>query len=121
LDQWIDKARNCVSLKQYDEAILTCKAVIEEYSQWLYDVEENVSPLYKATFGPKEWADEREKLFLRYSGEKGFSNSVAEFLVAENEIERLLIYVEKHLYMDNLERYYKVFSSDYPEKTLDMF
>jgi len=77
--------------------------------------------IYKATFSPAEWADEREKLFLRYSGEKGFSNSAAEFLVAENEIERLLIYVEKHLYMDNLESYYKVFSSDYPEKTLEMF
>jgi hypothetical protein len=77
--------------------------------------------IYKATFSPAEWADEREKLFLRYSGERGFSNSAAEFLVAENEIERLLIYVEKHLYMDNLERYYKVFSSDYPEKTLEMF
>jgi hypothetical protein len=316
LDQWIDKARNCVSLKQYDEAILICKAVIEEYSQWLYDVGDDVSPyfspeyqsvpfdiindtteyidkkqlfkycltemkkkkyektdfyhgfqqlfenlavtvdpdafialqdkllanvkdkssdeaenilqskinfyqrlgqkkkaldlinenmqiesfrlevvkekiekqnfraakklindfindfitahgqdpekyfngtwlgllldiaqkendipavrklsyrfieayfskeryqIYKATFSPAEWADEREKLFLRYSGERGFSNSAAEFLVAENEIERLLHYVEKNLYMDNLERYYKVFSSDYPEKTLEMF
>jgi hypothetical protein len=77
--------------------------------------------IYKATFSPVEWADEREKLFLRYSGEKGFSNSAAEFLVAENEIERLLHYVEKHLYMDNLERYYKVFSSNYPAKTLEMF
>jgi hypothetical protein len=316
LDQWIEKARSCVSLKQYDEAILICKAVIEEYSQWLYDVGEDISPyfppeyqsvpfsiihdttehidkkelfkycltemkkekyektdfyhcfqqlfenlavtvdpdafiamqdkllanvkdkssneaenilqrkinfyqrlgqkkkawdlineniqiesfrlevvkkeiekqnfkmakklindfiddfvnvhgkdpekyfngtwlgllldiaqkekdiptvrklsyrfiedyfskehyqIYKATFSPTEWVDEREKLFLRYSGEKGFSHSAAEFLVAENEIERLLIYVEKHLYMDILERYYKVFSSDYPEKTLEMF
>jgi len=77
--------------------------------------------IYKETFSPTEWADEREKLFLRYSGEKGFSDSAAEFLLAENEIERLLNYVEKHLYMDTLERYYKVFSSDYPEKTLEMF
>jgi len=312
LDQWIEKARNCISLKQYDEAVLICKAVIEEYSQWLYDVGEDVSPyfsieyqsvpfdiiqdaaehidkkelfkycltemkkkkyektdfyygfqqlfedlavtvdpdafialqdkllagvkdkssheaenilqskinfyqrlgqkkkawdlikeniqiesfrlevvkekiekqdfktakklindfinahgkdpekyfndtwfgllldiaqkendiptvrklsyrfikdyfhkeryqIYKATFSPTEWADEREKLFLLYSGKKGFSDSAAEFLAAENEIERLLHYVEKHLYMDNLERYYKVFSSDYPEKTLEMF
>jgi len=313
LDQWIDKARNCVRLKQYDETILICKAVIEEYSQWLYDVGEDISPyfsleyqsvpfdiiqdttehidkkelfkyclaemkkkkyektdfyhgflrlfedlavtvdpdafialqdklladvkdktsyeaetilqrkidfyrrlgqkkkawdlinenmqiesfrlevvkekiekqnfktakklindfidakgkdpekyfngkwlgllldiaqkekdipavrklsykfieeyfskeryqIYKATFSPTEWADEREKLLLHYnSGRKGFSSSVAEFLVAENETERLLNYVEKYLYMDNLERYYKVFASDYPEKTLEMF
>jgi hypothetical protein len=77
--------------------------------------------IYKATFSPTEWADEREKLFLHYSDEKGFSHSAAEFLVAENEIEHLLHYVEKNLYMDNLERYYKVFSSDFPEKTLEMF
>jgi hypothetical protein len=77
--------------------------------------------IYKAAFSPAEWADEREKLFLLYSGKKGFSNSAASLLVAENEIERLLNYVEKHLYLDNLERYYEVFASDYPEKTLDMF
>jgi hypothetical protein len=41
--------------------------------------------------------------------------------VAENEIERLLNYVEKYLSIDDLERYYKVFASDYPEKTLEMF
>jgi len=77
--------------------------------------------IYKTTFSSAEWADEREKLFLLYSGEKGFSNSAASLLVAENEIERLLNYVEKHLYLDNFERYYEVFASDYPEKTLDMF
>jgi hypothetical protein len=43
LDQWIDKARNFVHSKQYDEAILVCKAIIEEYSQWLYNVGEDVS------------------------------------------------------------------------------
>ena len=77
--------------------------------------------IYKTTFSPAEWAGEREKLFLLYSGKKDFSNSAASLLVAENEIERLLNYVEKHLYLDNLEKYYEVFASGYPEKTLDMF
>jgi len=77
--------------------------------------------IYKATFSPTEWIDEREKLFLHYSGDKYFSHSAAELLVAENEIERLLNYVEKFLSIDDLERYYKVFASDYPEKTLEMF
>jgi hypothetical protein len=77
--------------------------------------------IYKTTFSPTEWAEEQEKLFLRYSGKKGFSDSAASFLVAENDIERLLNYVEKHLYLDNFERYHKVFASDYPEKTLEMF
>jgi len=77
--------------------------------------------IYKATFSPVEWTDEREKLFLHYSDKKYFNNSAADFLVAENEIERLLNYVEKHLSMNDLESYYKVFASDYPEKTLEMF
>jgi len=88
---------------------------IEEY------FDEEHYQIYKAAFSPAEWADEREKLFLSYNGKKGFSNSAASLLVAENEIERLLNYVEKHLYLDNLESYYEVFSSDYPEKTLEMF
>jgi hypothetical protein len=77
--------------------------------------------IYKATFSPAEWTNEREKLFLHYSGKKGFSSSAADFLVAENEIERLINYVEKYLSMYDLERYYKLFASDYPEKTLEMF
>jgi len=77
--------------------------------------------IYKATFSSAEWADEREKLFLRYSGKKNFSNSAARLLAEENEVARLLNYVEKHLSVDNLEKYYTVFSSNYPEKTLELF
>jgi hypothetical protein len=77
--------------------------------------------IYKAAFRQAEWKDEREKLFLHYSGKKCFKNSAADFLVEENEIERLLNYVEKYLSMNNFEEYYEVFASDYPEKTLEMF
>ena len=77
--------------------------------------------IYKASFSSAGWTTELEKLFLHYSGKKHFSHSAAELLVAENEVERLLNYVEKYLSIDELERYYKVFASDYPEKTLEMF
>jgi hypothetical protein len=77
--------------------------------------------IYKASFNSAEWTAKREKLFRHYSGDKYFSHSAAELLVAENEIERLLNYVEKYLYIDDLERYYKVFAHNYPEKTLEMF
>jgi hypothetical protein len=78
--------------------------------------------MYKATFSPEEWADEREKLFLHYYGDENyFDPSAADFLVEENDSGRLLNYVEKYLSMDNLERYYEVFADDYPEKTLEMF
>jgi len=77
--------------------------------------------IYKAAFSPSEWADEREKLFLHYSDKKYFDHSAADLLAAENELERLLNYVEKYLSMDRLEEYYKVFASVYPAKTLEMF
>jgi hypothetical protein len=77
--------------------------------------------IYKATFSPAEWTDEREKLFLHYSDKKYFNNSAADFLAEENEIERLMNYVEKYLSMKDFESYYKLFASDYPEKTLEMF
>jgi hypothetical protein len=37
LDQWIQKARDCVAQEQYREAILICKACIEEYAKWYYE------------------------------------------------------------------------------------
>jgi hypothetical protein len=125
LDQWLDKARKCADSKQYGEVILICKAIIEEYSQWLYNVGEDVSRNFSVEYQSlpysSEWVDEREKLFLRYSGKKHFGSSAANLLAAENEVERLLNYIEKYLSMNELERYYKVFTSDYPEKTLDLF
>jgi len=50
LDQWIDKTRNCVRLKQYDEAILICKAIIEEYSQWLFGIDENIKQIFYSEY-----------------------------------------------------------------------
>jgi hypothetical protein len=46
LDQWYDKANDYINKKQYNEALLICKACIEEYSQWLYNVDENVTSYY---------------------------------------------------------------------------
>ena len=77
--------------------------------------------IYKDAFSPVEWAEEREKLFLHYDKGKYFSNSAAGLLAAEQEAERLLRYVEKHLSIEELVRYYKDFASAYPEKTLELF
>jgi hypothetical protein len=76
--------------------------------------------IYKITFSDSEWIDEREKLFQHYD-EKYFNRSAADFLVAEKEIGRLLNYVEKNISVQELEHYYKEFSSAYPEKTLELF
>jgi hypothetical protein len=50
LDQWFDKARKCVRLKQCNEAILICKACIEEYSQWLYNAGEDTAELFYSEY-----------------------------------------------------------------------
>jgi len=42
LTDWLEKAKNCIRLKQYDEAILISKAFIEEYSQWMSEDEDDV-------------------------------------------------------------------------------
>jgi hypothetical protein len=46
LDQWLDKAQDYFRLKKYDEAILICKACIEEYSQWLHDADDSASDIF---------------------------------------------------------------------------
>ena len=50
LDQWIEKAWNCIKLKEYEEAILISKAIIEEYSQWLVDIGDDYSHLFPAEY-----------------------------------------------------------------------
>ena len=77
--------------------------------------------IYKAVFDPDEWADEREKLFLRYSDQKYFADSAANLLAAEADAERLMHYVEKYISSENLVRYYKSFATAYSEKALELF
>jgi len=80
--------------------------------------------IYKSTFTQEEWEEKVEKLIQHYEKRyKGgwFNTSVAEVLQTENQKERLMRYIEKHLSVDNLDRYHTVFSSSFPEKTLALF
>ena len=79
--------------------------------------------IYKSTFAKEEWAEKVEKLIKHYEKQdsRWFNSSIADILQAENQEERLMKYVEKHLNVDNLEKYYTVFSSSFPEKTLALF
>ncbi|MCL2722473.1 MAG: hypothetical protein FWD47_14175 [Treponema sp.] len=43
LDQWFNKANKYLEHEQYNEAILICKSCIEEYSRFLYNVDEDIS------------------------------------------------------------------------------
>ena len=77
--------------------------------------------IYRDTFNSNEWAIEMEKLLFEYDHEKSFRSSVADLLAAEEEKERLLHYIEKHFSIDRLEAYYKIFVSEFPERTLELF
>ncbi|MCL2244326.1 MAG: hypothetical protein FWC03_07645 [Treponema sp.] len=50
LDQWYDKAKEYIRKKQYNEALLICKACIEEYSQWLYNIGKNSVLIYSLEY-----------------------------------------------------------------------
>ena len=50
LDQWYDKAMDYMHQKKYEEAILICKAWVEEYSQWLYNAEDDVSMMFSSDY-----------------------------------------------------------------------
>jgi hypothetical protein len=79
--------------------------------------------IYKAAFSPAEWADERGKLLLHYKRKNNYfgRDSAAELLVTEKETGLLIDHVEKHLSMQSLKKYYSVFASVYPERTLELF
>jgi hypothetical protein len=81
--------------------------------------------IYKSTFTNKEWTAVFEQLFTHYKsrGIRAYSgnNDAADLLVAENAVERLREFVEKHLSVDIMEQYYKYFVAEFPSKTLLMF
>jgi len=50
MDQWLEKAKEYFNQKQYSEAVLICKACIEEYSKWLYYIDDNVSSVFYSEY-----------------------------------------------------------------------
>lgn len=86
--------------------------------------------IYKSTFTDIEWQTAFEQLFALYHdrSQRGQLNvyhseciSVAELLVAENVVERLLEFVKQHLSVELIERYYENFETKYPHETLLLF
>jgi 2-oxo-4-hydroxy-4-carboxy--5-ureidoimidazoline (OHCU) decarboxylase len=76
---------------------------------------------YKSAFTMNEWIAEREKLFQHYDSSKHFNDSAAELLKAENDSEALLAYLEKHPSLHKITEYYTIFSSAYPERSIELF
>jgi hypothetical protein len=99
--------------------------IAQGFNKYYFDI-------YKSAFTADEWNDALENLLQHY--EKNvvdrdfysrkidkFNSTVAEVLIAEQAAERLMQYVEKHLTLEKLEKYYTVFADVYPEKTLELF
>lgn len=42
LDEWLAKAEEYISQKRYNEAISICKACIEEYAEWMEEIENDI-------------------------------------------------------------------------------
>lgn len=51
LDEWLAKAKEYISQNRYDEAVAICKACIEEYAEWIEEIEndiiEYIDPVYQ--------------------------------------------------------------------------
>jgi hypothetical protein len=88
--------------------------------------------IYKSAFTPEEWTAALENLLLHYEKNSrdfnyhslkttNFSSAAADVLVAENAVERLLLYIEKNLSVERMEKYYFKLADLYPEKTLELF
>ncbi|MCL1937527.1 MAG: hypothetical protein FWF52_03910 [Candidatus Azobacteroides sp.] len=78
--------------------------------------------IYKFTFTPSEWPEELEKLLQRYGRDsETFNPSVADVLIVENAAEQLAYYIERHLSVERIEKYYLFFVGLFPDKTLELF
>ena len=120
-NRYIDKTwyKMLLDIAQKEKDIASIKEFSYRFIKDRFDNE--YYAIYKAAFCSGEWAGEMEKLFSQYADGKYFCSSAADLLAAENETERLLHYIEKHFSVENIENYYKVFVSEYPEKTLELF
>lgn len=78
--------------------------------------------IYKSTFPTEAWDAEVENLIKHYQkGKNWILSSVADILVEEKQIERLLLYLSKDIRIGFLEQYCRYISPEFPEKTLALF
>jgi uncharacterized protein (DUF2267 family) len=78
--------------------------------------------IYKSTFSAADWPEAAEALIKHYQGaNKYFSSSAADLMVAEEDAEALLLYLEKYPSVSNLAGYYPVIAGKFPLRTLALF
>jgi hypothetical protein len=80
--------------------------------------------IYKSSFSADEWPGQMQELIDRYQDlrkKDGFSDDVAALLVEEKAAERLMLYIEKYLHIQHLQKYHSVFAQAFPEETVALF
>ena len=112
LDEWLNKTREFINQKRFDEAIAICKACIEEYAGWLEGIDDEfidyIDPVYQEK--PFEFLSEiasnpeinSNELFQycmaemckpKYSGpdmDDSFNDLLAELAHTENEFDEFI-------------------------------
>ncbi len=53
LDEWFAKAKEYISQNRFDEAISICKACIEEYAEWMEEIENDIIEYIDITYQEK--------------------------------------------------------------------
>ena len=115
--QW---ERHLLDKAQEENDLLSAQKLSYEFIKDQFH--ENDYAIYKSTFAPEEWPDELEKLLQRYGRDhKTFSPSAADALAAENAAEQLMRYIEQHLSVERIQKYYPFFAGSFPDKTLELF
>jgi hypothetical protein len=116
-DRWDDYLLQ-IALKEEDVPAIRSisRSFIDERFQDHYYL------IYKSAFTAAEWTEELENLLSHYGSKKKFyDDSAADLLAAEGAAERLLLHIEKKLSMNGIEKYYRYFAAEFPEKTLALF
>ena len=112
MDEWLTKAKTSISEHKFDEAIAICKACIEEYAEWIKDMDdyiiENIDPCYFEfpfdylreiitihTFNTSELFDYCKKELFKSKYEysyfqEGFNNLMLELSKTDQEIAEFI-------------------------------
>ena len=119
ITSWYDMK---LQIAQEEKDTLTIRNITYRYIEKEY--KSDYFEIFKSTFNPEEWPDEREKLIRQYEkviSPKRYNESIADLLFAEKQEERLLEYIKKHFSLANLEKFHSCFSTAFPDKTLVLF
>jgi hypothetical protein len=112
-----------LTIAQKENDVPTVRTIAFEFIK--DNFEKSYYEIYKSTFANEEWNEEFENLYKHYDNKKkswySEKYNIPNLLLAENLIDRLLIYIEMHLSAEIMEQYHTCLSEKNLEKTLELF